>query len=249
MERGSPARQLQFPPVPQPRRFAGGLAAAGAVVLLAVAATAIAWYFAGRASPQPQPVTVLPAPPTSQAEAAEPQLAPASATPSGGRTTTPPVKARDRALGSETKAPLAATRPRAPARSLAAAPPVAPAPSARKVESEDVLYITVPQAGEGRVFSAADEGVMPPVLVSPKLRAPIRQQEGAEDLSTIDLVISDAGNVESVKLASPVRDYREAMMLSAVKAWRFKPASIDGLPIRYQLRIQISVTSVAAGNR
>jgi len=52
-----------------------------------------------------------------------------------------------------------------------------------------------------------------------------------------------------VKLASPVRDYREAMMLSAVKAWRFKPASIDGMPVRYQLRIRISVNSAAAGIR
>jgi hypothetical protein len=149
----------------------------------------------------------------------------------------PPVTAGDGSQGRQTQKPFAA------------ATRVAPPSSARKADPDEVLFIAVPKVGEGPVFSAADEAVAPPTLVSPKLKTPLERKEGAEDLSTIDLVISDAGNVESVKLASPVRDYREAMMLSAVKAWRFKPATIDGLPVRYRLRIYISVTSIADGNR
>jgi hypothetical protein len=117
------------------------------------------------------------------------------------------------------------------------------------VPAYEVLLIPVPKAGEEPVFSASDEGVTPPVLLFPRLSTPLQQDEGNDALSTIDLVVSAKGEVESVKLISPVRDYREAMMLSAIKAWRFTPASAEGLRVRYQLRIHISVTTVATGNR
>jgi hypothetical protein len=113
----------------------------------------------------------------------------------------------------------------------------------------DVLVVTVPKVGEQPVFGANDAGVTPPVLLSPRLITPLQQPEGSDSLSTIDLVVSDTGEVDWVKLMSPVRDYREAMLLSTVKAWRFKPALADGLRVRYQLRIHIGVTTVATGNR
>jgi hypothetical protein len=248
MNRGSPARQLQFPPTPQPRRDASGLFVAGGIVVLALVATGVVWYFSTRVDQQPDPA-ITPSAPTSETEAiAEPTPEPASPSPTRGTAVTRPVKARTRVEGGQAAAPPVAASRTAPSPPVAASG-VVPPPPAPKAGSEDVLIIPVPKAGESPVFSAEDEGVTPPVLLSPKLKTPLQQNEGAENLSTIDLVISDAGNVESVRLASPVRDYREAMMLSAVKAWRFKPASIDGLPVRYQLRIQISVTSVAAGNR
>jgi hypothetical protein len=231
------------------------LAAAG-IVVLALAAIGVAWYYWTRVELQSRSASVPAVPLTSDMGAtAEPTPAlvsttpaPVSAKPTSGAQTTRPVKAGERAEGRQADARPAVSSRTAPSPPVAASR-VVPAPSAQKADSDDVLLIPVPKAGESPVFSAADEGVTPPVLMSPKLKTPLQHNEGAENLSTVDLVISDAGNVESVKLASPVRDYREAMMLSAVKAWRFKPASIEGLPVRYQLRIQISVTSVAAGNR
>jgi hypothetical protein len=249
MDRGSPARQLQFPPTPQSRRDGRPLFAAAGIVVLALAAIGVAWYYWTRVELQSRPASVPAVPLTSEMGAtAEPTPAPVPAKPTSGAQTTRPVKAGERAEGRQADARPAASSRTAPSPPVAASR-VVPAPSARGADSDDVLLIPVPKAGESPVFSAADEGVTPPVLMSPKLKTPLQQNEGAENLSTVDLVISDAGNVESVKLASPVRDYREAMMLSAVKAWRFKPASVEGLPVRYQLRIQISVTSVAAGNR
>ncbi len=104
-------------------------------------------------------------------------------------------------------------------------------------------------AGEGPVLSRDDPGVVPPALLSPRLTAPLQEESSSPDSSAIDIVISDRGVVESAKLASPVRDYREAMMLSAIKAWRFKPASVDGYPVRYRMRVYLSVTTVATGIR
>jgi hypothetical protein len=248
MNRASPARQLQFPPTPQPQRDASRPFVAGGIVVLALVAVGLVWFFSTRVDQQPDPANTTGAP-TSETEAvAEPTPEPASPSPTRGAAVTRPVKARTRIEGRQAATPPVAASRTAPSPPVAASG-VVPPPPKPKAGAEDVLIIPVPKAGESPVFSAADEGVTPPVLISPKLKTPLQQNEGAENLSTIDLVISDAGNVESVRLASPVRDYREAMMLSAVKAWRFKPASVDGLPVRYQLRIQISVNSVAAGNR
>ncbi len=112
-----------------------------------------------------------------------------------------------------------------------------------------MVVIPVPKPGEGPVLSRDDPGVVPPKLLSPRLAAPLREEPATPDSSAIDIVISDSGEVESAKLASPVRDYREAMLLSAIKAWRFKPATVEGGPVRYRMRVYLSVTTVATGIR
>ena len=233
----SPARPLQFPPAPQPQRDSSRLSTIVAIVVVALAAAGVVWYAATRPGPQNPSPDAPAVPPAAEAVTAAPPSEPVAVPPGRGRVSTSSARARAGRQGSQRTSPAAAVPG-------AAQPPPAPKPA-----TDEVLLIAVPKAGEGPVFSAKDAGVTPPALVSPRVNMSLGQNEAADDLSTIDLVVSDAGHVESVKLASPVRDYREAMMLSAVKAWRFKPASIDGLPVRYQLRIQISVTSVAAGNR
>jgi hypothetical protein len=42
-----------------------------------------------------------------------------------------------------------------------------------------------------------------------------------------------------VKLVSPGTGPRPAMMLSAVKAWRFQPATRGGQPVPYRLRLRL----------
>jgi len=233
----SPARQLQFPPAPRPQRETSRLSTIVAVVVVALAVAGVVWYVATRPGPQNHSADAPGVPPAAEAVTAAPPSEPAAVPPGRGRVSTSSARARADRQGSQQTSPAAA----APG---AALPPPAP-----KTATDEVLLIAVPKAGEGPVFSAKDAGVTPPTLVSPRVNTSLEQPEAADDLSTIDLVVSDAGHVESVKLASPVRDYREAMMLSAVKAWRFKPASIDGMPVRYQLRIRISVNSAAAGIR
>jgi hypothetical protein len=114
---------------------------------------------------------------------------------------------------------------------------------------DEVVVIPVPKPGEGPVLSRDDVGVAPPRLVSPRLSAPLQDEPGSGATSAIDVVISEKGEVESAKLASSAGDYREAMMLSGIKAWRFTPASVGGCPVRYRMRIFVGVTTVATGIR
>jgi hypothetical protein len=207
------------------RRLGSGVAVAAALVVILITTVAAAWFSTVLLAPTERPAPTLSQASATAASAVEPNQA-----------------------GTRARSASQSRRNQKPAPILAA--PSSAFPSApRNPAADEVLVITVPRPGEGPVLSADDEGVTPPALVSPRANIPLQQTEGADDLSAIDLVISDKGEVESVKLASPVRDYREAMMLSAVKAWRFKPATVEGLPVRYRLRIHISVTSVAAAGR
>jgi hypothetical protein len=99
------------------------------------------------------------------------------------------------------------------------------------------------------VYSAADRDVEPPVPLKPKIETVLPADERVENLSVIDVVISVDGEVDLVKLVRPVRGVREAMMLSAVKAWRFRPARKDGQPVAYQKRIWIRVSPIGGDQR
>jgi len=62
-------------------------------------------------------------------------------------------------------------------------------------------------------------------------------------LSFIDAPVFDAdGRVEHVRLRTPPRDVHEFMLVSAAKAWRFEPATVDGRPVRF--RHSVAITSL-----
>ena len=99
------------------------------------------------------------------------------------------------------------------------------------------------------IYSIADRDVEPPVPLKPKISTVLPADERQEDLTVVDLIISENGEVELVKLVRPVRGVRGAMMLSAVKAWRFQPALKDGRPVRYLKRIWIGLSPIGTADR
>lgn len=104
---------------------------------------------------------------------------------------------------------------------------------------------TEPLAGEGDprspspVYSSASPAVRGPDLVTPKVRRGLPAGTRVEDLPEVEMVVSAAGEVESARFVSTMRGIKAAAMLSAVKAWRFQPATLDGNPVRYRLRIRL----------
>ena len=90
------------------------------------------------------------------------------------------------------------------------------------------------------VFSAVDAEVVPPLLVRPRLPAAPRAGVRAQDLPRVEVVVSPAGEVESVKLLTRQSGVGPAMMLSAIKAWRFEPATRAGRPVRYRLVVPLT---------
>lgn len=92
----------------------------------------------------------------------------------------------------------------------------------------------------GPVYSRADPEVDPAVLVRPQMPS-IPEDLAAElETSVFDLLIDQSGRVEQVKLVSPENRFNDRILVSAAKAWQFQPATRDGQPVRYQLRLRIT---------
>ena len=92
------------------------------------------------------------------------------------------------------------------------------------------------------LFDSRDLQVTPPTTV--RLQLPELVDEGPpwdEQVGVIEAIVSASGEVEKVKLLSPHRSFHQAMILSAVKTWRFQPALRDGDAVRYRHLIPVAI--------
>ena len=106
---------------------------------------------------------------------------------------------------------------------------VAAAPTTQPTE---VLAIEPVPADES-IYTAADVDVSRP---SPHAsQVPWQWPGGASRTEMLEVVVSQRGEVEQIKLLSPPRRMVDVMALSAAKMWTFDPALRDGAPVRYRL--------------
>ena len=75
----------------------------------------------------------------------------------------------------------------------------------------------------------------------PQMPAPLLSGVQAE-VNTIELIISEAGTVERVRLLSRPRRMADMMLLSGAKTWEFEPASKRGQSVRYRLLLSWDAT-------
>jgi hypothetical protein len=89
-----------------------------------------------------------------------------------------------------------------------------------------------------RIYTTADKGVTPPTLVYQQL--PSEPQPGPTT-GVFDLTVDESGNVVTVRLLSPTGRYQDRFLVSAAKAWRFRPALLNGHPVKYRLLVPINL--------
>ena len=126
-----------------------------------------------------------------------------------------------------------------PAETPAAAGTHSAAPAAGIPDAPDAPRKEPDVLAAAEVFSAEDPLVAPPHLVRPQLPTISRSGARVEDLPELEILVSATGGVENVRLISRGTEPNSAMMLSAVKAWFFQPATRDGQPVRYRLRMRL----------
>lgn len=97
-----------------------------------------------------------------------------------------------------------------------------------------------PAPPDSTVYSPVDTEVAPPSLVRTRLPAAPSPGFRTGELPEVEVVVSPTGEVESVKLLGQSAGVNPAMMLSAIKNWRFHPATRDGQPVRYRLVMRLT---------
>jgi TonB family protein len=121
--------------------------------------------------------------------------------------------------------------------SKAASPPPPPQTAAPPPSSAPSSARPPDTPGVSRTYGPNDADVTPPVVVSQqmppwrpsKLSATRRDYQGA-----LALVVDQNGNVESVSLLSSLQPEYNAVLLKAAREWKFRPATKDGVPVRYR---------------
>jgi TonB family protein len=100
-----------------------------------------------------------------------------------------------------------------------------------------------PAASASKIYNGSEGGVIPPVAIRqefPKFpgRVPADGVAGA-----IEVIINQDGAVESAMMRKPVFSSYDQMVVSAAQSWRYQPARLNGVPIKFRKQIQITIVA------
>jgi len=96
-------------------------------------------------------------------------------------------------------------------------------------------------AEEQRVYTIDDEEVTPPIALGRQLPAAAPVGVRRQLVGHLELLINPQGEVETLKLYTPLNRFHERMIVSAAKAWRYQPARRNGKPVRFRLVSSINL--------
>jgi len=63
------------------------------------------------------------------------------------------------------------------------------------------------------------------------------------------VIIDETGAVESATLTAPINPAYDNIALLAAKTWLYKPATLNGQPVKYRKAIQIVLKPASATSR
>jgi hypothetical protein len=110
----------------------------------------------------------------------------------------------------------------------AAAPPPPPPPA-------PIAQIAAPPV---RIYSSEDVNVVPPLALR-QVFPPFPARAVPPGQGVVEVVVDETGIVESAALRQPVNPQYDAVVLAAARTWLYKPASLDGTPVKYRKMIQV----------
>lgn len=113
--------------------------------------------------------------------------------------------------------------------------PATPAPVA-VIASQQAVVVPA----KNRVYTTGDLNVLPPVVVRQTL-PPFPANAIAAQPGVLDVLIDESGRVEAVSLREPVSPVYDAALLEAARQWTYKPATFQGVPVKYRKMLQIAV--------
>lgn len=126
--------------------------------------------------------------------------------------------------------------------SAAAAPP----PEPKKAEPPPTAAAPAPAAPvvpkEPHIWTSDEPGVTLPVALRqdiPRVPTPIAAQ--ARERGLLEVVIDEQGRVTNLVLRMNIHPMYDPQLLAAAREWRYKPATVNGVPVKFRKVIQITV--------
>jgi len=125
----------------------------------------------------------------------------------------------------------------------AAAPPPAPEPAALAAKAAVVPrpapVVAAPEPP--KVYTVGDPNVVPPVTIRQEL-PPFSGVVQRAMTGAMEVMIDETGKVVSAAMRSPTVANYDRQAVAAAQAWRYRPATLNGTPVKYRKLIQVAVT-------
>lgn len=113
------------------------------------------------------------------------------------------------------------------------------------VEAPPLLAPPVPERPAGPViYGPEDLNVVPPQTI----RQTVPSFPGRVLLAgtaAMDLIINENGTVDSATIVTSLNAQYDRMALNAARNWQYKPATLNGTPVKYRKRLQLTVVPEA----
>jgi TonB family protein len=122
----------------------------------------------------------------------------------------------------ELAAKAAAPPPPPPAPPVVAPPPPPPPPAAP------------------RIYTGGESGIVMPSVINQTL-PPFPGQVVIPRNGRLEIVIDESGAVESANMTASVTQNYDAMVVAAARNWRYKPATLNGVPVKFRKTVQINI--------
>lgn len=97
-----------------------------------------------------------------------------------------------------------------------------------------------PPPAPPRIYTSADGNVVPPMTIRQELPA-FPGQLPVTRTGALEVTIDEDGAVEGVVMRQTVSTAYDNMAVAAAKTWRYKPATVNGAPVKYRKVIQVTV--------
>jgi len=127
--------------------------------------------------------------------------------------------------------------------SAAAAPP----PEPKKADPPTVaapspVAAAPPVSREPHIWSAEEAGVTLPVTIRQDVpRVPSTISSLARERGLLEVVIDEQGRVINVTLRLAIHPMYDQQLVAAAREWRYRPATVDGTPVKFRKMIQVTV--------
>jgi TonB family protein len=127
-------------------------------------------------------------------------------------------------------------------------PPVPPPPQAQPAVAAAAAVAPPPPVKASqppRIYTGEERNVVPPqtlIQALPKYpgAVPPRGVTGV-----VEVIVNETGTVESAAMVVPVTSSYDKQVLTAATKWLYVPAMMNGTPVKFRKRIQITVTPPA----
>jgi TonB family protein len=91
-----------------------------------------------------------------------------------------------------------------------------------------------------RIYAPSDGNVVPPITIRQGVPPyPGRVLVGGTMM--VEVIIDETGAVESANMEGPPNPAYDRLVLGAAKTWQYQPATLNGAPVKYRKRIQLTL--------